>query len=154
MTEEQKERLNSFFVMTFNEILAWEDQSLRSIGHTDISVREMHIIEAMSILESKSMNTMANIAKLLSVSPGSLTTAVNTLVNKGYVTRRRSESDRRVVLVSPTEKGIKVNEGHKKFHDEMIDFVSEIISEEELQVVFKALEKLTEFFMKKTATKR
>ena len=111
MTKEQREMINGFFVTAFNRILAWEDQSLRSIGKKDISVREMHIIEAVSILEGKKMNTMANIAKVLSVSPGSLTTAVNALVAKEYLIRWRSESDRRVVLVSPTEKGVEVNKG-------------------------------------------
>ena len=154
MTQEQKERLNGFFVMVFNQILAWEDQSLRSVGYKDISVREMHIIEAISLLEGQGTNTMANIAKILSVSPGSLTTAVNALVNKGYVERWRSESDRRVVLVRPTEKGMEVNARHKGFHDELVDFVTEAISEKDLDGTLKSLEKLAEYFMKKAAVKR
>ena len=154
MTTEQKELLNGFFVTTFNSILAWEDQSLRSIGKSDISVREMHIIEAISILENEKMNTMANIAKVLSISPGSLTTAVNALVNKGYVLRGRREGDRRVVLVSPTEKGIEVNKRHKQFHNEMVDFVSGEIPEEEFDVILKCLKHLTEFFASKASVKR
>ncbi len=154
MTQEQKEKLNGFFVMAFNQILAWEDQSLRQVGRADISVREMHIIEAIDILEGQRLNTMANIARVLSVSPGSLTTAVNALVNKGYVKRRRSEKDRRVVLVSPTDKGTEVNIRHKAFHDELVNFVSDAISDEELTAVLKSLEKLTEYFMKKAAVKR
>lgn len=154
MTQEQKEKLNGFFVTVFNQILAWEDQSLRNTGRTDISVREMHIIEVISLLEIKNMNTMANIAKVLSVSPGSLTTAVNALVKKGYVKRRHAENDRRRVLVSPTEAGLEVNEKHKKFHDEMVDFISEIIPDEELVGIFKTLDRLSEFFMQKAAVKR
>ena len=154
MTKEQREMINGFFVTAFNRILAWEDQSLRSLGKKDISVREMHIIEAVSMLEGKKMNTMANIAKVLSVSPGSLTTAVNALVAKEYLVRWRSESDRRVVLVSPTEKGVEINERHKQFHDEMVDFVTSKVSEKELDVVIETLEKLTEFFVEKAAVKR
>lgn len=154
LTKEQREMINGFFVTAFNRILAWEDQSLRSLGKKDISVREMHIIEAVSMLEGKKMNTMANIAKVLSVSPGSLTTAVNALVAKEYLVRWRSESDRRVVLVSPTEKGIEINEKHKQFHDEMVDFVTNKVSEKELDVVIETLEKLTEFFVEKAAVKR
>ena len=146
--------INGFFVTAFNRILAWEDQSLRSIGKKDISVREMHIIEAVSMLEGKNMNTMANIAKVLSVSPGSLTTAVNALVAKEYLVRWRSETDRRVVLVSPTEKGVEVNERHKQFHNEMVEFVMQNVTEDELDVVLATLKRLTEFFMEKAAVKR
>lgn len=154
MNREQKEMLNGFFVTAFNEILAWEDQSLRCIGRADISVREMHIIEAVSILESKNMNTMANIARVLSVSPGSLTTAVNALVKKGYVERRHAESDRRRVLVTMTEDGAEVNKLHKRFHDEMVDFISEVLSEDEIDTILKGLRRLTEFFQTKAAVKR
>lgn len=154
MNSEQKEKLNGFFVAVFNQILAWEDQSLRSINKTDISVREMHIIEAVSILEKIKKNTMANIAKVLSISPGSLTTAVNALVKKEYLSRRHSESDRRVVFVNPTEKGNEVNKQHKKFHNEMIDFISEVISEGEFDIILKALERLEMFFIEKADVKR
>ncbi|MBE7012312.1 MAG: MarR family transcriptional regulator [Ruminococcaceae bacterium] len=154
MRSEQREMINGFFVTAFNRILAWEDQSLRSIGKKDISVREMHIIEAVSMLEGKNMNTMANIAKVLSVSPGSLTTAVNALVAKEYLVRWRSETDRRVVLVSPTEKGVEVNERHKQFHNEMVEFVMQNVTEDELDVVLATLKRLTEFFMEKAAVKR
>jgi len=154
LRSEQREMINGFFVTAFNRILAWEDQSLRSIGKKDISVREMHIIEAVSMLEGKNMNTMANIAKVLSVSPGSLTTAVNALVAKEYLVRWRSETDRRVVLVSPTEKGVEVNERHKQFHNEMVEFVMQNVTEDELDVVLATLKRLTEFFMEKAAVKR
>ncbi|MBR2916401.1 MAG: MarR family transcriptional regulator [Clostridia bacterium] len=114
----------------------------------------MHIIEAISMLEKSKKNTMANVAKILSVSPGSLTTAVNTLVAKGYVDRERSEEDRRVVLVYPTEKGREVNNHHKKFHDEMVDFIGVALSDEEMENILKALERLTAFLKTKAAVKR
>lgn len=154
MNSEQRSMLNGFFVTTFNKILAWEDQSLRTIGRTDLSVREMHIIEAVSILEGSGKNTMANIAGVLSVSPGSLTTAVNALVKKGYLVRRHAEDDRRMVFVSLTEAGERGNEIHKKFHDEMIEFVDEILDEESFDVLCDALMRLTEFLAKKENVKR
>ena len=42
---------------------------------------------------------MSSIARKLNITVGSLTTAMNSLVNKRYVERHRSEEDRRVVLV-------------------------------------------------------
>lgn len=154
MTGEQRKRLNGFFVNTFNEILAWEDQSLRKIGRTDLSVREMHIIEAVSMLEASGGNTMANIARVLVVSPGSLTTAVNVLVNKGYLKRHRADYDRRVVLVTLTQDGAVINEKHKQFHDEMMDFIGEVLSEEQLEVIIKSLERLVKYFREKSNVKR
>ena len=77
----------------------------------------MHIMEAIGIQESKNMST---VAKTMSVTVGTLTIAINHLVKKGYVERTRSEEDRRVVLVSLSEKGEKAYLHHKIFHEKMV----------------------------------
>ena len=95
----------------------------------DITNNDMHIIEAIGIYEKKNMST---IAKELSVTIGTLTIAINSLVKKGYVDRKRSEEDRRVVYISLTPKGEKAT----------IDG----LSEEETRVLVKALSNLSQFF--------
>ena len=57
---------------------------------------------------------------------GTLTIAINHLVKKGYVERSRSEEDRRVVLVSLSEKGEKAYFHHRMFH--RADFYGNFIS--------------------------
>ena len=77
MTDQQQEKLNDFFVGVFNQILAWEGQTIRNIGVQDLSIRELHVIEAVSDLSKLEKNTMANIAKHISLTPGALSVAVN-----------------------------------------------------------------------------
>ena len=60
--------------------------------------------------------------------------------------RVRSEEDRRVVLVSLTEKGKRAYAHHKKFHDEMIQEVLEGLSDEEQEVLRKSLGNLLDYF--------
>lgn len=62
----------------------------------------MHIIEAIGV---SGKTTMSVVAKKMKITAGSLTTAVNGLVNKKYVMRARGEEDRRVVYIWLTEKG-------------------------------------------------
>lgn len=154
MNAEQNRLLNDFFVHIFNQILAWEEQTLKETGTTDLSVREMHVIEAISNLEGTGQNTMANIAKVLCISPGSLTTAVNVLVNKGYLERRYTPKDRRVVFVVPTEKGAHVNALHEDFHRRMCDMVGEELNEEQWDVLLSALQKIERFFVQKVSQAR
>ena len=89
---------------------------------------------------------MSSVAKDLSVTVGTLTIAVNNLVKKAYVRRSRSEKDRRVVLISLTEKGKKAYHHHKRFHDEMIQATLEGLSQEESEILVKALSNLCSFF--------
>ena len=149
MTEQQQEKLNDFFVGVFNQILAWEGQTIKNIGVQDLSIRELHVIEAVSDLCKLEKNTMANIAKHISLSPGALSVAVNALVNKGYLERSYTAKDRRVIYITVTEKGKKVNEYHEAFHYEMIQAVGDQLDEQQLNTMFDALDKLKEFFKSK-----
>ena len=96
-------------------------------------------------IEQKPKN-MSSIARELSVTVGTLTISVNSLVKKGYVVRNRSSEDRRVVFISLSEKGVKAYYHHKKFHEQMIDSVVKELTEEELEALVKALTKLNTWF--------
>ncbi len=109
----------------------------------DISVNDMHVIEAIGMDEPRNMSA---VAKTLSVTVGTLTIAVNSLVKKAYVKRMRSEEDRRVVLLSLTDKGVCAFEHHKNFHEEMIQALLEDLDESETEVLVRALGNLTTYF--------
>ena len=88
-------------VNLFNEIMDVEEQAIITPEFQDITNNDMHVIEAVGVDRPRSMSS---VARTLSVTVGTLTIAMNNLVKKGYVCRQRSSEDRRVVLVSLTEK--------------------------------------------------
>lgn len=145
MDANKREILNRFFVKTFNQISAAEERALLAAGITNLSVRELHVIEA-AVLCGEEESTMSRLAAMLGISVGALTTAVNALVRKGYLARRGRPDDRRVVLVVPTEAGRAANELHAKFHEEMIDAVVRRLPDGQLDTLTEALEMLTQFF--------
>lgn len=135
--------INEVLVKLFNDVMTIEEKAIITGKFTDISNNDMHIIEAIGIDEPKNMST---IAKLLSVTVGTLTIAINSLVKKGYVDRVRSEKDRRVVYISLTDKGLKAYEHHREFHNKMVEAVLSDLEEDELPVLMKFLGNLVEFF--------
>lgn len=135
--------VNDILVKLFNEILELEQKAVITEEFKDISNNDMHIIEAIGIEEPRNMST---VAKTLKVTVGTLTIAINSLVKKGYVERERSEEDRRVVLISLTDKGRKAFFHHKKFHEEMIEATLSGISREETKVLIHALKNLSRYF--------
>ena len=149
MDNYHKEALNQFFVYTFNKILAWEEQALVKSACYNLSVKEMHILEAVAELEKNNQNTMSLIACRLSVSVGALTTAVNVLVNKGYLKRQRTANDRRIVLISLTEQGKSAELEHQQFHKEMVESVGSFLPEKDLQTLIVSLKALSDFFENK-----
>lgn len=135
--------LHDILVKLFQEVLDIESKALITPEFKDISVNDMHIIEAIGEKEPKNMSS---VAKIMSVTIGTLTIAINSLVKKGYVHRERSEEDRRVVLISLTEKGRKANAHHMKFHDGMIQAVLKDLDEEQQKILVKSLLNLRAFF--------
>ena len=135
--------LNELLVKLFRNINVIEERALRTEEYKDVTANDMHVIEAIGMEEPKNMTS---VARSLDVTTGTLTISVNSLVKKGYVDRVRSEEDRRVVLVSLSEKGKKAFLHHQRFHDQMIETALEELSEEEQQVLEKTLGKLNQFF--------
>lgn len=135
--------LHDVLVKLFNEIMDIEEKAIITDEFKDISNNDMHIIEAIGLDEPRNMSA---VAKDLSVTVGTLTIAINNLVKKSYVKRVRSEKDRRVVLISLTEKGVKAFNHHKNFHDEMIRTTLRDLNQEQTEVLVKALTNLSGFF--------
>ena len=129
-------------VNLFNEIMGIEEKAIITEEFKDISNNDMHIIEAIGTGEPRSMSS---VAKTLSVTVGTLTIAINNLVKKGYVRRVRSERDRRVVLISLLEKGVRAYEHHRIFHDEMIKAMLAGLDMEQTEVMVRALTNLLDF---------
>ena len=137
------ESINKLFVHLFNDILELEEKAVITEEFKDLTNNDMHIIEAVGLGEG---DKMSNIARKLGITVGSLTTSMNALVNKKYVLRERSEEDRRVVNIHLTPKGEKAYHHHAEFHKKMVEAILELITEDEIPVLTKALEGLYQFF--------
>ncbi|MBS4804121.1 MAG: MarR family transcriptional regulator [Clostridium sp.] len=138
--------VNELLVKIFNEILQIEEKTLKSGYFSDLSVREMHTIEAIG---SKSKRMMSEVAQDLGITVGTLTTSINRLIKKGYVERSRIEEDRRVVLVELTKKGKVANRLHERFHNEMVKKMMDGLMDDEKEVLIRSLNKLNKYFIEK-----
>jgi DNA-binding MarR family transcriptional regulator len=140
------ETLNHFFVGTFNQILAWEERSMRAAGLVNLSVKELHALEAVHELAEKKQNTMSQIAARMDISVGALTTAVNVLVRKGYLTRGGDENDRRIVYIYPTKSGEEALKIHEEFHRRMIGEIMNVLDDASIAALTASVDQLDRFF--------
>ena len=137
--------LNEILVKLFRNIGTIEENTLKKGKYKNVTVNDMHVIEAIGVGEPKNMTA---VAKTLAVTTGTLTISVNSLVKKGLVERVRSEEDRRVVLVSLSQSGKAAYEYYQKFHREMVRAVIKNLNEEEKDVLAKALSNLSDYFQR------
>ncbi len=140
-----KEIINELLVEVFNHILSIEADILRQRG-VKLSMNEVHVLEA---IQKTKEPTMSNLAHRLRVTVGTLTTAMNRLYEKGYITRYRLEEDKRKVFISLTHKAMEVLEIHNEFHEEMIQAVIEDLQLEENELLLQSLKNLSDYFKQK-----
>lgn len=137
--------VNELLVELFNEILTIEKAALQSGPFKDLSITEMHVIEAIGL----SSRTMTDVADQVGVTVGTLTTSINRLVKKEYVTRNRSKEDRRFVEIELTRRGKLAYRIHEAFHSEMVEYMIEELSNEDHEILIASLTRVSEFFKEK-----
>lgn len=138
--------INKILVELFNDILDIEAAALKNSEFGELTVTEFHIIESIGLEGGK---TMSEAAFLSGVTIGTLTTSINRLIKKGAVQRKRDDHDRRVVMVSLTERGKAAYSHHEEFHREMTESIIDTLQPEEDGVLIQALVAIQEFFSQK-----
>ena len=144
-----KKKLNTFMVDIFNDILKTEEMCIAAGEFQNLSLKEIHVVEAVCNAEKSGSNRAASIAKRLRITAGSLTTAVSLLEKKGFLIRNTDKNDRRVVHILPTPLGHRVNDAHTLFHEEMVDNVLNVLNHEDVEVFIRALSGINSFFRNK-----
>lgn len=135
-------RINDYLVDIFNRVQVIEETSLRTSQFSDVSLKEMHTIE---IIGKNTNVTPSDIARELMLTLGTVTTSLNKLEAKGYIERKRSKVDRRVVHLTLTKKGKLLDRLHRKFHKNMVIHIAEDMNEQEFEALAQGLKNLHKF---------
>ena len=136
------DEVNSYLVRIFNEIMQIEEESLKSSEFKDITIKEMHTIEAIGLVDNP---TSSQVANKLGITVGTLSVSIQNLVKKDYVERVQSAEDRRIVRLKLTKKGKLLYRLHHKFHTDMVEKTLTDLEIDEAQALIKGLRNLNQF---------
>lgn len=143
ISSQEKAFLNELMSTTFNSVTRIEEKSLTNRLLQGLTIAEIHTLAAVGLHGSVPMKT---IAANLEVTLATVNASVGKLEKKGYLTRVRSEQDRRQMLVSLTNSGRKAVRVHDAFHRKMVDRALEGLTPEEEAALVKALTNVKSFF--------
>lgn len=139
MTMDKRSDAIETVVDVFNEAMAIQELYLRKSKFKELSMSETHVIDAVDKAEFPSMT---NVAKILNVTMGTLTTAVKKIIEKGFLIKERSKKDQRVFYLKLTEKGHEALKIHEQFHRELADLYKAAIPDDRVDWVFDTLKKI------------
>ncbi len=126
----------------FDNVLLTEEMALSKGYFSDLSIAELHTINAIGPYEARTMTETANI---LGITIGTLTVAVDRLVKKKYVERQRDTKDRRIVRISLTRQGKLAYRMHSKFHRVLAKRIFDPLSDEERKILTRTVDEIDVF---------
>lgn len=136
------QEINQGLIKVYAGIIWIEENELQKGPFNDLTIKEMHAIDVISMYNHQ---TISQVAKKLHLTPGTMTTMADRLIRKGYVKRVRDEADRRIVRLFLTRKGRLLYRAHRAFHNMMVERFLKDTSPDELKVIKKALKNLEGF---------
>lgn len=139
--------LNHLLIDTYGVIQQVEEWKVNKNGHLNLTISELHLMETVGKYGEEG-GTISDIANDLSFTLPTITVAINKLVKKGYVEKRKSDEDKRMVYVSLTKQGRKIDNVHRYIHLKMTREIAKELEQEEQEALLRGLKKVNEFFRK------
>lgn len=138
------EQLNCVMVEAYRSIINVEEKMLRDSEKVDLTINEIHLLEAVG-KGKEQRRTISELAEDAGVTLPSVTVAINKLMKKGCVEKLRSDEDGRIVYVSLTKQGQRMDAVHRYFHEAMVHGVIGDMTLEESQALYRGVVKLNSF---------
>lgn len=113
--------------------------ALRSIENLGMCYSDFAVLECLMHKGSLPVNT---IGQKISLTSGSITTAVDRLEARGLVERQNSKTDRRTRLVSLTPDGKRLIEESFRKHETDMEDIAQSLTDAERQSLLKLVKKL------------
>lgn len=139
------QELNRLLVMAYRRINKLEEGILHSFSGRDLSISEMHLLEAVGERKGEGI-PLFELAQRMDLSAPTVTVAISKLAKKGFVDKRKSEKDKRSVIVELTRMGKKMNAAHRYFHEQMVRDIDKLLTPEEREGMRRGMEQLNRFF--------
>lgn len=144
---------NRLLISTYKSIMRVEEFMLRDMSNNDLSISEMHMLESVA-RDMEGGVHITDIAQDQGITLPSVTTSVQRLERKGYVSKERNAFDARRVRVKLTEKGRRAEIAHRYFHRQMVQQITKGMDDDERRAMMMGLTKLNGFLNQKVEAQR
>jgi DNA-binding MarR family transcriptional regulator len=103
---------------------------------------------AMLFISKHTQLSMSELGKLLAISKPNVSAMVNKLMDNGFVVRSSGSSDRRIIMISLSVKGLQFVEKHKKKYLFQIEKKLSSLPDEELKLFSESIQNVKDILSK------
>ena len=145
--------LNEVLVDTYHNVLRVEEEALKKSGRIHLSIKEMHLIEAVG-KGGEQGRTVSEIADAMNITRPTATVAINKLEKRGYLEKQTVNEYGMTVIVNLTRSGKLIDHFHRLYHYNMVTKIAENLTDAEKDSLFKGIRKLNEFLKESLGEKK
>lgn len=138
-------KLNNLLIDTYDVLQQVEEWKVKKNTHLNLTISELHLLEVIGKYGDDGAS-ISDIANELSFTLPTITVAINKLAKKGYVTKTKSEEDKRMVYVTLTKMGQKVDNVHRYIHLKITRDIAKELEPDEQEALLRGLLKINTFF--------
>jgi DNA-binding MarR family transcriptional regulator len=110
---------------------------------SQLTISQFQYINAIHELENP---TITEVAQKLAIAKASVSTGINKLIKKGYVTKTQSDYDKRIFHLALTEQSVQLIDTKHQALQQYSNFISAALSKEEAAQFTAILTKLVKLF--------
>lgn len=116
-----------------------EETAKEQFNLTSLTYVQMNYLEVISSLKNPNITELS---VQMNLSKPTVKVAVDKLIEKDYVYRIRSDSDRRSVHLHLTEKGNLINQMHHYAHKRIVELFNKKLDNREIETITELLDKV------------
>ncbi len=122
-----------------------ESEAIQESQLSELSMKQIVYLEEIARLDQP---TFGDLARVFKVSKPSVTAIVTRLIQKGYLTKNQSLTDKRAFNIALTEKGRTLQQVHAEFHRRIARQFANILDPDEQETLARLLSKIVASEMK------
>lgn len=116
-----------------------EEVSLEHHDLKDLTIRQFYYLDILSRLDQP---TVSSLAEQMGVSKPTVTVALNSLSEQGYIKKVQSDIDKRIFMIQLTHRGEKICQAHDNGHKIIVEKLLLSLTTDELNQFKSILQKL------------
>jgi DNA-binding MarR family transcriptional regulator len=133
------EKLVEIVAKFSREIGQMEESAKEQLSFNDLTLTQMSYLETIYQLRNPNLTELAS---ELNLTKPTVKVAIDKLIEKDYIYRIQSDSDRRSAHLHLTEKGKYINNMHDEAHRRMVELISKNLDKAEVAKLTELLGKV------------
>lgn len=133
-----------FISRTKKKMISFIEKKLLEYGLEGLIPSHGNILTAL--YENSGKLTMKRIAEITGKDKSTITPLVNKLLELGYITKVKGDTDKRITYIILTNKGNKIYDKYKAISNDVYNTAYKDLSQEEKEIFLKLLKKINNNF--------